>query len=124
MRVGTAALIAGVTVTLVAVRAGSPAGFYTGTAIAGIGFGAGFQGGIRLVAPLAPPDQRAGVVSVLFTVSYLGMGLPAVLAGAAVASGGGLVATTYPFGLAVIALAALATVNLTRLHQLTQGSPR
>jgi MFS family permease len=124
MRVGTAALIAGVAVTLVAVRAGSPAGFYVGTAVAGIGFGAGFQGGIRLIAPLAAPDQRAGVVSVLFTVSYLGMGLPAVLAGAAVASGGGLVATTYHFGLAVIALAALATVNLTRLHQPTKETAR
>ena len=46
--------------------------------MAGIGFGAGFQGGIRLVAPLAHPDQRAGVLSVLFTVSYLGLGVPAV----------------------------------------------
>jgi hypothetical protein len=52
------------------------------------------------------------------------MGLPAVLAGAAVASGGGLVATTYRFGLAVIALAALATVNLTRLNRPTKEVTR
>jgi hypothetical protein len=45
------------------------AGLFAGTALAGVGFGAGFQGGIRLVAPLARPDQRAGVLSVLYTVS-------------------------------------------------------
>jgi hypothetical protein len=32
------------------------------------------------VAPLAHPDQRAGVLSVLYTVSYLGMGVPAAIA--------------------------------------------
>jgi len=37
---------------------------------------AGFQGGIRLVAPLARPDERAGVLSVLYLVSYLGLGSP------------------------------------------------
>ena len=84
--------------------------------MAGVGFGAGFQGGIRLVAPLAHPDQRAGVLSVLFTVSYLGLGIPAVVAGLAVVRGGGLVATSYEYGLAVIVLAAVATVNLIRLR--------
>jgi hypothetical protein len=49
------------------------------------------------------------------------MGLPAVHADAAAASGSGLVATTYHFGLAVIAL---ATINLTGLHQPTKESPR
>ena len=89
--------------------------FFAGTAVAGIGFGAGFQGGIRLVAPLAQPDQRAGVLSALFTVSYLGLGIPAVAAGLAVVRGGGLVTTSYVYGLGVILLAAFATVNLIRL---------
>ena len=83
--------------------------------MAGFGFGAGFQGGIRLVAPLAHPDQRAGVLSVLFTVSYLGLGIPAVAAGLAVVRGGGLVATSYEYGLAVIVLAVFAAANLIRL---------
>jgi hypothetical protein len=73
-----------------------------------------FQGGIRLVAPLAHPDQRAGVLSVLFTVSYLGLGIPAVAAGLAIVRGG-LVATSYEYGLAVILLASFAAVNLIRL---------
>ncbi len=98
MLLGTRALIAGIVVVLFSLWIGSPLGFFFGTAVAGVGFGAGLQGGIRLVAPLAHPDQRAGVLSVLFTVSYLGLGLPAVLAGLAVVHGGGLVATSYVYG--------------------------
>jgi predicted MFS family arabinose efflux permease len=121
MLVGTNALIVGVALALFAVWVGSPLIFFAGTIVAGIGFGAGFQGGIRLVAPLAHPDQRAGVLSVLYTVSYLGLGIPAIVAGFAVVRGGGLVATSYEYGLAVIALAAIATVNL--IHLRTQEHP-
>ncbi len=117
MLVGTGGLIAGVALALFGVWLASPLTFFAGTTVAGIGFGAGFQGGIRLVAPLAHPDQRAGVLSVLYTVSYLGLGIPAIAAGVAVVHGGGLVATSYVYGLSVIALAAVATVNLIRLRQ-------
>jgi predicted MFS family arabinose efflux permease len=116
MLIGTSTLIAGVAGVLLTLWAGSAVGFFAGTALAGVGFGAGFQGGIRLVAPLAPPNQRAGVLSVLFTVSYLGLGIPAIAAGVAVVRGAGLVATSYEYGLAVIVLAAAATVNLMRLR--------
>jgi predicted MFS family arabinose efflux permease len=116
MLIGTAALIAGVAAALLSLWASSTLGFFAGTAVAGVGFGAGFQGGIRLVAPLARPEQRAGVLSVLFTISYLGLGVPAVAAGFTVAKGGGLVATSYAYSVAVIVLAALATVNLIRLR--------
>jgi hypothetical protein len=116
MLIGTSALIAGVAAVLLSLWAASWLGFFAGTALAGVGFGAGFQGGIRLVAPLARPDQRAGVLSVLFTVSYLGLGVPAVAAGFAVAKGGGLVATSYEYGAAVIVLAVFAAANLVRLR--------
>jgi hypothetical protein len=116
MLIGTGTLMAGVGVVLLSVWAGSAALFLAGTAVAGVGFGGGFQGGIRLVAPLAHPDQRAGVLSVLFTVSYLGLGIPAVLAGMAVVHGGGLVATSYEYGVAVIVLGLIATVNLVRVR--------
>jgi predicted MFS family arabinose efflux permease len=122
MLIGTSALIAGVAAVLLTIWAAAPLGFFAGTAVAGVGFGAGFQGGIRLVAPLAHSDQRAGVLSVLFTISYLGLGIPAVVAGFAVAKGGGLLATSYEYGGAVIVLAALATVNLIRLR--THGHAR
>ena len=116
MMIGTTTLIAGVCVVLLSIWIDSTALFFLGTAVAGIGFGAGFQGGIRLVAPLAHPDQRAGVLSALFIVSYVGLGVPAVLAGLAVVHGGGLIATSYEYGLAVIALGFVATFNLLRIN--------
>jgi predicted MFS family arabinose efflux permease len=107
-----AALIAGVAVTVAAVSLGSAALFFAGSAIAGAGFGSGFHGGIRLVVPLAAPHQRAGLVSLLYVVSYLGLGVPAVIAGYGVVHGGGLIATARYYGAAVIALAALALFGL------------
>jgi MFS family permease len=128
MLIGTGTLTAGVAVVLLSVWTGSATGFFVGTAVAGVGFGAGFQGAIRLVAPLAHPDQRAGVLSVLFTASYLGLGIPAVVAGAAVVHGGGLVGTSYVYGLAVIVLAVLATITLiclrARANPSTKQAPR
>ena len=60
MLVGILALITGVAVTVMAVSLGSVALFFAGSAIAGVGFGSGFQGGIRLVpVPLAAAHERA-----------------------------------------------------------------
>jgi predicted MFS family arabinose efflux permease len=114
MLIGTTALVLGVGAVLVSIRAASSMGFFAATALAGVGFGAGFQGGVRLVAPLAHPDQRAGVLSVVYIASYLGLGVPAVAAGFAVANGGSLVTTSYAYGAGVIGLAVFATVNLVR----------
>jgi hypothetical protein len=116
MLICTSTLIAGVGVVLLSLWIGSIALFFAGTAVAGIGFGAGFQGGIRLVAPLAHPDRRAGVLSALFIVSYIGLGVHAVLAGLAVVHGGDLVTTSYEYGLAVIVLGVVATINLIRVR--------
>ena len=109
---GILALITGVAVTVMAVSLGSVAVFFAGSAIAGAGFGSGFQGGIRLVVPLAAPHQRAGLVSLLYVVSYLGLGVPAVVAGFGVVHGGGLIDTARYYGAAVIALAAVALFGL------------
>jgi hypothetical protein len=112
MLIGIAALISGVTVTVVGVSVGSAGLFFAGSVIAGAGFGSGFQGGIRTVVPLAAAHERAGVVSLLYVISYLGLGVPAVLAGFGVVHGGGLITTTRYYGAAVIALAALALFGL------------
>jgi predicted MFS family arabinose efflux permease len=112
MQFGILALITGVAVTVLAVSLGSVAVFFAGSAIAGAGFGSGFQGGIRMVVPLAAAHQRAGLVSLLYVVCYLGLGVPAVLAGFGVVHGGGLINTSRYYGAAVIALAALALFSL------------
>jgi MFS family permease len=112
MLFGILALITGVAVTVMAVSLGSAAVFFVGTAIAGAGFGAGFQGSIRTVVPLAAAHQRAGVVSLLYVVSYFGLAVPVVLAGVGVVYGGGLINTARYYGAAVIVLAALALFGL------------
>jgi len=112
MLFGILALIAGVTVTVTAVSMGNAAVFFAGSAIAGAGFGSGFQGSIRTVVPLAAAHERAGLVSLLYVVSYLGLGVPAVLAGFGVVHGGGLIDTSRYYGAGVIALAALALFGL------------
>jgi MFS family permease len=114
MALGIAALIGGVGVTLVAVTYSSTALFFAGTAVAGVGFGGGFQGAIRTVIPLAAPHQRAGLLSTLYVVSYLAMGLPSVVAGFLVVHGGGVLTTAREYGLAVMVLAALALVDVAR----------
>jgi len=114
------ALVAGVAVTLAAVSADSAAGFFAGTAIAGVGFGGGFQGGIRLVVPLAGERERAGVLSLLYIVSYLGLGVPAVIAGVLVTEVNGLLETAREYGSAVIVLAAVALAGLL-LHRPKQA---
>jgi predicted MFS family arabinose efflux permease len=114
LALGMVALLAGVGLTLVSVATSSVAVFLTGTTIAGIGFGGGFQGAVRLVLPLAAAHERAGVLSTMWVVSYLALGLPAVIAGYLVVDGGGLLATTREFGAAVMALAIVTIVALAR----------
>jgi predicted MFS family arabinose efflux permease len=112
MLFGILTLLTGVTVTVMAVSLRSAAVFFAGSAIAGAGFGSGFQGGIRTVVPAAAAHERAGLVSLLYVVSYLGLGVPAVLAGFGVVDGGGLINTTRYYGAAVITLAGLALFGL------------
>jgi MFS family permease len=114
MLIGVLALVAGVAVTLAALAAGSVPLFFTGTAVSGIGFGSGFQGGIRTVVPQAAPHERAGVLSLLFTISYLGLGVPAVGAGLLAVHGAGLLGAARDYGIALLALAALALAGLYR----------
>lgn len=101
---GAGLIIAGVTLILTALPAGSLIIFFLGTAIAGAGFGAGFQGGLRTIVSLAGPAERAGVLAVVYIISYLALGLPAIGAGFLVVHTT-VTQTALLFGLGVIALA-------------------
>ncbi len=111
MIAGTLALFSGVALSLLGIELGSVPLLFLSTAIAGAGFGGGFQGGIRTVLPLARAHERAGVLSVLWVIAYLSMGVPAVLGGLRFVHGGGLFETAREYGLAVMALAALAFIG-------------
>ena len=106
------ALVVGLGITLVALSAGSLTLFFVGTLVAGLGFGASFTGGIRLTVPFAAEHERAGLLSVLYVVAYLAMGVPAVVAGYLVVHGGGLLATAQGYALVAIGLALVAAVVL------------
>jgi hypothetical protein len=61
---------------------------------------------------LARPEHRAGVLSVIYLISYLALSLPAVVAGAVVVRTGSLQPTAAGYGIAVILLAILAFAGL------------
>jgi MFS family permease len=112
-------LVVGVLITLLSIASGnggtpSVIEFFVGAAISGFGFGSGFQGCIRLVVPQVEPHERAGVLSLLYVVCYVGMGVPAVIAGVLVVHGGGLVQTSREYGITVIVLALAALAGLVR----------
>jgi MFS family permease len=108
MMLGAASLIVGVAVTALAVSEASIALFFVGSMIAGVGFGTGFQGAVRTVVPFAAPHERAGVLSIIFIISYIAMGVPAVAAGWMIARHGNVVATAQLFAAVIIALAGTA----------------
>jgi MFS family permease len=82
-----------------------------------VGFGGGFQGAIRTVLPVVPAHHRSGVLSLIYVVSYLALGLPAVIAGFLVVHGGGIPETAREYGVAVMVLAALALAALARTER-------
>ena len=123
MLTGILALIAGVSVTMLALGIASTPLFFVGSAISGVGFGAGFQGSIRIVVPQAAAHERAGVLSLLYIASYLGLGVPAVAAGFLIVHGLGLTDTALYYGGAVILLAGVALPGLLRARPAAAGRP-
>ncbi|CDR18218.1 MFS transporter [Streptomyces iranensis] len=111
MTLGFAAFLLGIGATLGALAIPSPALFFIGIVIAGYGFGTGFLGAFQTIAPLAGPDERAGLVAGMYVVCYLGFSVPAVVAGLAVQKFG-LTATTTVYSVAVMVLAVVACAGL------------
>ncbi|MGW6740721.1 MFS transporter [Streptomyces sp. NPDC055025] len=83
MLIGCIALFTGVGLTFLAIVLSSVALFLTGSAVAGAGFGLAFLGNVRAVIHVAAPAQRAGVLAILYVVSYLMFSIPIVIAGIA-----------------------------------------
>jgi MFS family permease len=122
MVLGIALLVLSSLGTLVAVESSSAVGFFACTCVAGIGFGAGFQGGIRTVVPLVAERERSGVLSTVYVICYLGMGLPTVAAGILVVHGGGLAAATRDYSLFVAAFAVVTLIALLRTGRVLRAA--
>lgn len=113
MVLGTSSLVVGVSITLLAIANASTAGLFIGTAVAGVGFGAGFQGALRSLLPLAAVHERAGMLSAIYVLCYLAFGVPAVGAGFLVEHLG-VLTTAREYGVVVMVLAAIALADVAR----------
>jgi predicted MFS family arabinose efflux permease len=102
---GATSLLVGVAIAALSLVNNSVISFFVATVVAGVGFGAGFQGAIRTVVPFAAVHERAGVLSIIFVISYISMGLPAVIAGWMIARDGNIVGTAQIFCAVLMALA-------------------
>jgi MFS family permease len=107
-RIGTASLTLGIGLFVVGLATTSLAAFIAGAVIAGIGFGPAFLGSFRAVSQLAAPHQRAGLISAIYTVSYLAFSIPALVAGLVIAHVG-LRSTSLVYG-SVVGVVALGTL--------------
>jgi predicted MFS family arabinose efflux permease len=106
---GTGALSLGVVVSLLGIWQHSVAALFTGSVIAGLGFGASFSGSLRALLPTAEAHQRAGLLATFYVLSYLAFSLPALVAGASVPLIG-LDTVAYVYGAVVIVLAIISMV--------------
>ncbi|MCF7532200.1 MFS transporter [Pseudomonas petrae] len=109
--VGCSFLAIGVSVTLAAVNLGWLWLFFTGTVVAGIGFGASFLGAMRLLLPLAHAHERGALMAAFLALSYLAFCIPALVAGVSIKTAG-LVTTTNVYGGVVVLLAVSALAGL------------
>jgi MFS family permease len=88
---------------------GLPA-FLLATAMAGAGYSLLFLSGLQVINAAAPAQHRGGVLSALYLLAYLSMGMVAIILGI-VATGWGL-RLAVDLGAGVIALLSLATLAL------------
>jgi MFS family permease len=105
---GAVSTLAGLGVTVAAIELGSVGLYLAASAVAGVGFGTGFQGPIRSLAPLAADDERPALLSAVFVVAYVGLGIAAVIPGALVSAGASLTAVTVELAIALAVLTSIA----------------
>lgn len=106
-------LIGGVAASLLGVTLGNVLLLFAGSFVAGLGFGPAFSAAVRSLAPLAPADKRGALLAAVLVVVYTSFSVPTIAAGLAT-NLVGLQATTYVYGLVVIALAAITAYAMAR----------
>ena len=111
---GARAMLVGLGITVAAIESGSTWLYLVASAAAGVGFGAGFQGPMRSMAPQAAQDQRPALLSAVFLVAYAGLGVSAVIPGALISNGAALTAVAIGLAVALAVLTAPALYAATR----------
>ena len=123
MLYGCIDLVAGVAITLLAIATTSAWVLLLGSLVAGSGFGLAFLGAFRTLSALAQPEERAGMIAVIYIVSYLAFSVPVVFAGAAVTHAG-LHDVALVYAGAVAALAALGAATSVPRTKSASMTPR
>lgn len=110
---GSFGLAVGMVLVVVATAIDSSAAFVVGMALAGLGFGVAFLGGLRQLVVVIPPEHRAGVMSAFYVVAYASLSIPAVIAGVVVTHLG-LDTTFEVFGAVVAGIALIVAAEAWR----------
>lgn len=115
MAVGSITLIVGAAAMVPAVAFANVWLFLTVSVIGGIGYGAAFQGGLRIMVAGLPAAQRGSVFAALYLVSYIAFGVPTLVAGLLIPRLG-LANVVYGYAAFVVVLAVLALLLQSRIN--------
>jgi hypothetical protein len=110
---GSFGLAVGMVLVVVATAIDSSTAFVVGMALAGLGFGVAFLGGLRQLVVVIPPEHRAAVMSAFYVVAYASLSIPAVIAGVVVTHLG-LDTTFEVFGAVVAGIALIVAAEAWR----------
>lgn len=114
LKFGTINLIIGTSILIFSINTANMIALFFGVFIAGLGFGTSFMGAIRVVMPLAQPEQRAGLMAAFYVESYLAFSIPAIIAGVMV-NKIGLMNSSNLYVISIITLSVIALFFILRL---------
>ena len=107
---GGAAIVVGMALFVASITATSLPLLWIGAIVSGAGLGGAFTGTIRSLVPLVGAQERAGLFSAIYLVSYLTFGVPVIVAGLFLSSTR-VTATALIFGAVTVAAAAAGVVT-------------
>lgn len=111
---GTSALGIGTALSLGTLALHSFPAYLLTVAVMGTGFGTAFMGVLQTLMPRIDPAERAAVMAVIYTVSYLAFGVPTIIAGLLVPLLS-LQGAMSAVGVTIVILCVLATAKRLRI---------
>ena len=107
---GGIAIAAGIVLFIASITATSLPLLWIGAIVGGAGLGGAFTGTIRSLVPLVEAQERAGLFSAIYLVSYITFGVPVIVAGLFLSTIG-VTAIALGFGAVTVAAAAAGVVT-------------
>jgi MFS family permease len=120
---GGAAIVVGIALFIASITDTSLPLLWIGAIVGGAGLGGAFTGTIRSLVPLVGAQERAGLFSAVYLVSYITFGVPVILAGLFLSTIG-VTAIALIFGVVTLVAAATGVVTQLATARLTGLSGR